>query len=192
MFILGAFSAVVPRVAAVASAVIQNDSMWIDSLGFAHVTGEVKNTGDVWLRFVKITGTLRDATDAIVDVEFAYTLLSYVPPNEVAPFDMIQTDTAKSARVQSYTLALKFTEIAALSQKLSFLNVADSKDALGMLEAVGEVENHGDIPSTYTRVIATFYDSNGKVIYVGVGYTSPDEIPVGARSGFKIMEYADA
>lgn len=142
MFILGAFSAVVPRVAAVASAVIQNDSMWIDSLGFAHVTGEVKNTGDVWLRFVKITGTLRDATDAIVDVEFAYTLLSYVPPNEVAPFDMIQTDTAKSARVQSYTLALKFTEIAALSQKLSFLNVADSKDALGMLEAVGEVENH--------------------------------------------------
>jgi len=49
--------------------------MWIDSLDFAHVTGEVKNTGDVWLRFVEITGTLRDATNAIVDVVFAYTLL---------------------------------------------------------------------------------------------------------------------
>ena len=187
LFILGAFSANVPRAAAVASAVIQNDSMWIDSLGFAHVVGEVKNTGDVWLRFVKITGTLRDPTDAVVDVVLAYVLLDYLPPNEVAPFDMIETNTAKAARVQSYSLALEFTEVAALSQKLFFFNVADSKNAFGMLEVVGEVENQGDIPSIYTRVIVTFYDNNGKVIYVAVGYTNPDEIPVGARGAFKIM-----
>jgi uncharacterized membrane protein len=38
--------------------VVQNDSMWIDSAGILHVFGEVKNTGDVWLRYVKISGTL--------------------------------------------------------------------------------------------------------------------------------------
>ena len=45
-------------VAAVAGAAVQNDSMWIDSLGALYIFGEVKNTGDVWLRFVKVTGTL--------------------------------------------------------------------------------------------------------------------------------------
>jgi hypothetical protein len=184
--VLGSAAVTVPWVAADASAVVQNDSMWIDSLGRAHVVGEVNNTGDVWLRFVKITGTLRDPTDAIIDVIMAYTLLSYVPPNAVAPFDMVETNTAKSARVQSYSLTVEFKEVEALSQKLFFFNVADSKNKLGMLEVVGEVENQGDTPSIYTRIIGTFYDTNGKVIYVASEYTSPDEIPVGGRNEFKI------
>jgi hypothetical protein len=184
--VLGAVAVTVPWVAADASAIVQNDSMWIDSLGHAHVFGEVNNTGDVWLRFVKITGTLRDPTDAIIDVVLAYTLLSYVPPNEVAPFDMIETNTAKSARVQSYSLSVEFKEVEALSQKLFFFNVADSKNKLGMLEVVGEVENQGDTPSIYTRIIGTFYDTDGKVIYVASEYTSPDEILVGGRNEFKL------
>jgi hypothetical protein len=148
--------------------------------------GEVKNTGDLWLRFVKITGTLRDADGGVVDVIFTYALLHYLPPENVAPFDMFEIDTAKSARVQSYSLAVEFQEVAGLSQKLVILNLSNSTDAVGWLEVVGEVENQGDIPSTYTQVTGIFYDANGKVIYVAFTYTDPHEIPVGARHGFKI------
>jgi len=172
--------------AATASAVIQNDSMWIDSLGYLHIVGEVKNTGNLWLRFVKITGTLRDGGGGVVDVTITYALLHYLPPDNVAPFDLLEVDTAKSAQVQSYSLAVEYQEVAALSQKLIVLNVSHSTDAMGWLEVVGEVENQGDIPSTYTQVTVTFYDTNGKVIYVGFTYTSPSEIPVGGRCGFKL------
>jgi hypothetical protein len=99
---------------------------------------------------------------------------------------MFEVDTAKSARVQSYSLAVEFQQVAALSQKLVVLSVSDSKDALARLEVVGEVQNQGDIPSTYTQIIGTFYDTNGKVVYVGFTYTSPSEIPVGGGCGFKL------
>jgi hypothetical protein len=165
--------------------------MWIDSLGALHIFGEVKNTGDVWLRFVKVTGTLRDSTGAIVDVIFTYTLLSFVPPDAVAPFNMIEIDTAKSARTESYSLLLEFQEATALSQQLAVLNVADSKNSLGWLEVVGEVENRGTAPSTYTQVAGTFYDADGKVIYVHFTYTDPSEVPPGAKHPFKITVGSD-
>jgi len=97
----------------------------------------------------------------------------------------------KSARVQSYSLVVEFQEIAAISQKLAILNVSDSKNALGWVEVVGEVENQGDIPSKYTQVTGTFYDADGKVIYVAFTFTDPSKIPVGARYGFKITVGSD-
>jgi hypothetical protein len=191
LLVPAAFFSFVPPVAAAASAVVQNDSMWIDSLGLLHVVGEVKNTGDVWLRFVKITGTLRDATNGIVDVVLTYTLLHYVPPNEAAPFDMIEVDTAKSARVASYSLAVEFQETTPIAQQLVILNTADSKDSLGWLEIVGEVQNNAPGPSAYTQVTGTFYDTTGKTVYVGMTYTSPSEIPSGGKNSFKLIVTGD-
>lgn len=78
-----------------------------------------------------------------MDVIFTYTLLNFVPPDAVAPFNIIEIDTAKSARVESYSLLLEFQEATALSQQLSVLTVADSKNLLGGLEVVGEMENRG-------------------------------------------------
>jgi hypothetical protein len=77
---------------------------------------------------------------------------------------MIEIDIAKSARVQSYTLILEFQEIAAPSQQVAVVNVADSKNSLGWFEVVGEIENHATAPSAYTQVTGTFYDADGKVM----------------------------
>lgn len=43
---------------------------------------------------------------------------------------------------------------------------ADSKNLDGELEIVGEVENQETSASTYTEIVGTFYDVNGKVVYV--------------------------
>ena len=188
---LAACLASVDPVVAGANAAVQNDSMWIDSLGALHIFGEVKNTGDVWLRFVKVTGTLRDPAGAIVDVIFTYTLLNFVPPDAVASFNIIEIDTAKSARVGSYSLLLEFQEATALSQQLAVLNVADSKNSLGWLEVVGEVENRGTASSAYTQVTGTFYDVDGRVVYVRFTYADPTEIPPGAKHPFKITVGSD-
>jgi hypothetical protein len=181
----------VPQAAAGPSAAVQNDSMWIDILGYLHIVGEVKNTGDVWLRFVKIFGTLRDAGGGTVDVTFTYTLVRFVPPDNVVPFDLTEIDTAKSARVQSYSLVLEFDETGPPIQKLAVLNVADSKNLNGQFEVVGEVENQGDKPAPYTHVIGTFYDAGGKVVYADFTYTEPTEIPPRAKHGFKITVLSD-
>jgi len=181
----------VPQAAAVASAVVQNDSMWIDPYGRLHIFGEVKNTGDVWLHYVKITGTLRDASNAIVDVVFTFTKIMYLPPDSVGAFDMFEMDTAKSARVQSYSLVVDPDEATPIMQKLAILSVVDSKNSYGQLEIVGEVENQGTSTSTYTEIVGTFYDVNGKVVYVGYTFTSPTDVPAGAKYGFKMTVSSD-
>jgi len=62
---------------------------------------------------------------------------------------------------------------------------------LGWFEVVGEVENRGTAPSTYTQVAGTFYDADGKVIYVQFIYADPSEIPPGPRHPFEITVGSD-
>lgn len=181
----------IPSGHATAMAVVQNDSMWISSVGMLHVFGEVKNTGDVWLQFVKIVGTLRDGSGGIVDVDYTYTRTMYLPPEGISPFDLTELDTAKSARVQSYSLIVEYREVAPIPQKLVILNVADSKNSLGWLEIVGEVENQADQVSTYTKIVGTFYDESGKVIYTDFTYTDPSDVPPVTRYPFKMTILSD-
>ena len=86
---------------ATASAEIQNTTIWMDAAGYFHVFGEVKNTGDAWLEFVKITGTFRDPNNAIVDVAFTYTKIDTVAPGSAAPFDLVEIDKNKASQIQT-------------------------------------------------------------------------------------------
>jgi hypothetical protein len=150
------------------------------------IFGEVKNTGDVWLKYVKVTATLRDADNGIVDVVYGYTTLGYLAPDSLAGFTILELDTAKSTRVTSYNLIIEWTEAAPIANKLLITSVSDSKNSYGWFEIMGEVQNQGDTASKYTKVCGIFYDDTGKVIYVYHTYTSPDEIPAGMTYPFKL------
>jgi hypothetical protein len=177
--------------AAAAAAEIQNTAIWKDDVGYFHVFGEVKNTGDVWLEFVKITGTFRDPNGVIVDVIFTYTRVDKVPPGSAAPFDLVETDINKANQIETYSLLLDFRETIEVPVKLVVLNVADSKNSLGWLEVLGEVQNQGDVPSTFTKIVATFRNAGGQVVYVHFTYADPDTVPAGATHPFKLTVLSD-
>jgi hypothetical protein len=69
---------------------------------------------------------------------------------------------------------------------LQILNVNPAKNSWGWFEVVGEVQNNGNKPSHYTEVVATFYGSDGKVVYVWFTFTEPDTIQPGMKAPFKI------
>lgn len=186
ILILVTVSLSVSPVHAAASAVVQNDTIWISGSGNLWIFCDVTNTGDVWLEFVKVTATLRDSTSAIVDVIYDYTMVQYVPPAATVPLAMVEVDTAKSSQVRSYSLAIEFMDATPIQQKLAVLNVADSKNSIGYLEVVGEVENQGDAVSEYTKVAGSFYDETGSLVYVGYTYTDPPDIPSGATHAFNL------
>jgi hypothetical protein len=50
----------------------------------------------------------------------------------------------------------------------------------------GEVYNNNTFPFNSVQVSTTLYDSNGQVIGVGSGYTSPSGIQPGLKAPFKI------
>jgi hypothetical protein len=187
LVIAGATVRFVEPASAAATGVIQNESVWIDSIGRLHIFGEVRNTGDSWLRFIGVTGTLYDSGGTVVDVIFTFTELGYLAPNMITPFDLVELDLAKSSRVQRYSLVLEYSGTSAFPVKLKIVNVGNSTNSLGWLEVAGEVENDGDSTSNETKVIGTFYDNAGKVVYVASTLTSPSKIPSGAKYGFKMI-----
>jgi hypothetical protein len=135
---------------------------------------------------------MKDANGQVVDVDFTYTEGERLPPNERAPFDVIEMDTVKSAQITSYTLALEFDATAPMGNLLQIQSQSSSTNSLGWYEVVGEVKNNGPKMSSFTEVVGTFYDTAGKVIYVDFTYTSPTDIPSGQTYGFKITVIDEA
>jgi hypothetical protein len=184
VLVIAAFA--IPTSHAAASAAVQNDTSYISSIGTYHIIGEVLNSGDTWLRFVKVTAIMKDTNGQVVDVDFTYAWVERLPPNERAPFNIFEIDTAKSARITSYTLALEFDAADPAEVLLQIQGPSTSTNILGHFEVVGEVKNNGPETSPFSKVIGTFYDAAGKVIYVDFTYTSPADIPPSQAYGFKI------
>ncbi len=186
MLLLAACAAIRP-VAAAANAQIQNDSSYVDSIGYYHVVGEVRNTGDVWLQYVKVTGVFKDAGGQVVDVDFTYTMLNYLRPNNTSPFNLIETDAIKSSAIKTYSLTLDFEQLhTPPATTLTILHQGGTLDSIGNYVIVGEIENAGDQVASFTKVVATFYNIKGTVIAADFTYTSPDSIPPGQTYGFKL------
>ncbi len=178
---------IIRPVAAIANAIIQNDSSYVDILGFFHVVGEIRNTGDVWLHSLKVTGTLKDSSGQIVDTDTTYAYADALPPGGKAPFNLIELDAGKSALISSYTLVLEFLHgISIPQQSLQIQGASYSVDSLGYFEVDGTVVNNGAQISKFTKVIGTFYGVDGKVLYVGFTFTSPDTIPPGQVNSFRL------
>jgi hypothetical protein len=184
------FLASVPRGLAqgTPSAVIQNDSSYIDNIGDFHVVGEVLNTGDVWLDFVKVTGTFRDVNKQILDVTYTYASSNYLAPGTKGPFNVFETDSVKSSKIANYTLALDYKVANSTpGVSLAVQGAATEMDPAGDLNVVGEVKNIGLQASNSTQVVATYYDKTGKVIFVDFTYTSPEDIPPNQASSFRVI-----
>lgn len=186
VFVLLVTVAIKP-VAAAPNAVIQNEGSYVDVAGYYHIVGEVKNTGDVWLQFVRISATLKDQNGAIVDMPFTYTTLNRLPPDIATGFDLVELDTMRSAQVRSYSLSLEFQQAESLSNHLVVTNITSSKDSLGWLQILGEVQNTGDSISEYTEVIGTFYGTDGKVVDVTFTFTDPTTVQPGGQQPFKLI-----
>jgi hypothetical protein len=173
--------------AASASAEIVNDRLWLDPNDIVHVLGEVKNTGDVWLSDVIITAAMWNPDGLTVGTISGPASAVFLPPNRSVPFDIARatittTDqemipTKHTAIIQSWTVLRGEVPI-----RLATVNVQHEENALQLFQVTGQVENLGDMPSRITRVIGTFYEAGGDVVYVTSTPTTPETIPPGTKS----------
>ena len=120
ILILALMPVTLPHVTASPSATIQNTtSSYIDQTSqYFHVVGEVKNTGDVWLRYVTVSATFKDQNGVALDTVSFLTLLNRPAPGVSSGFDVFEMDTLKSGRIKSYNLTVEFTETQPLPTTL--------------------------------------------------------------------------
>jgi len=177
--------------AAAQISIIENHTSFLDSLGYFHVVGEVKNTGDVHTQFNKIIGTFYDSGGEVVATQLTFTIISVLAPGQKSPFDLLLFDIAQSAKVSSYKLFVSCTQAGPLPQGLEIESHSRYLDSINWLHIVGEIKNIASEEATFVKIAATCFDHEGRVVYAGLGFSDPYDLNPGQTAPFEILIESD-
>lgn len=141
------------------------------------VMGEVVNE-DTIPAFVNVNATLVDGAGNAIDDENSFDkILHVLLPKQVSPYriDFPHIDLNK---VKNVRMDVKATLVPASSDPV--IGVMDQKldtDAQGHSILHGNLQNESGESVSIPHVIASFYDSNGKVVWVSDGYVEHALLP---------------
>jgi hypothetical protein len=150
---------------------------YAERAGAVIIMGEVVNE-DTVPAFVTIGATLVGKNGQDIDEESSFDKMSHVLlPKEVSPYRVdfpgVKLADVKSVRmkpVASLVPASADPVIAVLHQRIE-------KDAKGRTVLAGELLNESGETVNIPHVLATFYDNNGRVIWVSDGYLDQALLP---------------
>lgn len=165
-------------------------SDFVDGIDYWHIVGEIENISQDTLGFVKIVATAYDESGGIVDTGFTYIELDVLNPGELSPFEItIENNDA----IYRYDLQADAQPATSLPYRdLTILSSTDRVDDIGYWHIVGEVENTGDRPSEFVKIVATIYDESSQVVEVAFTYSELDTISPGSKSPFEVtLESSD-
>lgn len=167
-----------------AHAKILQTNSYIDSINWLHVVGVIQNDGTKNLKYVKVNATFYDKSNNVVDSDFTYAYMDILTPQEKSPFDVLVSDPANYDRCE---LSLSYSETTDVPfQGLKIQGVTHRLGNYGYYYIDGEVKNDGTSKAEYVEIVATLYDSNGKIIDADFTFTNSD-INVGQTSSFEFM-----
>ncbi len=152
-----------------------------------YIVGEVRN--DVFnlnVRFVQISGTLRDALGNVVDSDFTYAMIDVLTPGMKSPFLMIFLDPPPWA---TYELAVTWSTTTEQPYPLEILNHTSYFDSSDAYHVVGEIRNQYAEGRTFIEAYVTLYDLDGKVIGVASSFTNPYDLAPGQTASFDTYVY---
>lgn len=83
---------------------ILDSSSHVDSIGYRHITGQVKNNENKTIEYVQIIATFYNTSNEVVDAAFTYTQLDQLQPNSTSPFKISIKDRSV---IDSYKLQVQ-------------------------------------------------------------------------------------
>jgi hypothetical protein len=145
--------------------------------GAVTVMGEVVNL-DTVPGFINVSADLIGKDGKVMGSETSFDKISHtLLPKEVSPF-RIDFPNTKLANVKSVRLDPNTLLVPAFADPtIGVLHQRIEKDANGHTVLRGELVNEGGKPVNIPHVIATYYDSVGRVIWVSDGYVDQALMP---------------
>jgi hypothetical protein len=151
-----------------------------------HVVGEVGNVGTVTLELINVTASFYAQDNSLIGSSSSYAFLDILLPSRKAPFEVVWVGVAAS-QIYNYSLSLEFGEyMGERPITLQILQNTVHTDEAGFLKVNGTMRNLGTSNATAVRVIASFYDSQGRVLGIARGYTLPSTIMPDHAESFEI------
>jgi len=154
----------------------------VDSAEGAVVMGEVVNE-DTIPAFVNVNATLVDGSGSAIDDESSFDkILHVLLPKQVTPY-RIDFPHVSLGKVKNVRMDVKATLVPASSDPvIGVMNQKLETDAQGHSILLGELMNESGQTVNIPHVIASFYDNNGKVVWVSDGYVEHALLPQSTES----------
>jgi hypothetical protein len=166
---------------------VLNDQGLVDESGAYHILGEVENTGDNPITGVNITATGYGQLGEVLATSSTYADLAVILPNEKSPFDVILTYFLTEQDVYNYSLSIAYSAANSTTRTLKILSNATNIDSAGILYVDGIITNIGSGVAANVRVIATFFDSEGNVVWANEEYSEPHDILPNTNASFEVL-----
>ena len=166
---------------------VLNDQGLIDERGAYHILGEIENIGDAPVTAVNITATGYGQLGEVLATSSTYADLTVVLPNEKSPFDVVLTYFLTENDVANYSLSIAYSSANSIPRTLKILSNTSNTDSAGILYVDGNVTNIGTGVAANVRVIATFFDSEGYVVWANEEYSEPHDILPGSIASFGVL-----
>jgi len=136
--------------------------------GFFRLVGEVKNNSPLNITNVKIKIKLFDSSNKLIRTKEQGTELTVLLSGRKSPFTFMVANKTEAALIKNYNVELigyeQYVEEKPLELEIVW-------HAQGNISVYGRIDNTGSRNSTFTRVLATFYDENRKVSEVSSSQT---------------------
>lgn len=141
------------------------------------VMGEVVNE-DTIPAFVNVNATLVDAAGNPIDDETSFDKIAHVLlPKQVTPY-RIDFPSVELSRVKNVRMDVKAALVPASADPvIGVMNQKLDTDAQGKAVLHGDLLNQSGQTVNISHVIASFYDNNGKVVWVSDGYVDRALLP---------------
>jgi len=157
--------------------------------GYSHIVGEMQNIGTHNLENIIITAIFYDENNTILTTGFSYVKSSILVPQQKSPFE-ISSSPEYDLQVDHYEIIISDYSVTNFKPYRSFtFQEVTTEIQDGYFTIFGEVKNTGSTLATWVRVIATFYDIDGKVIGLSTTNLDPGEIEPNQSSPFEIDTY---
>jgi hypothetical protein len=149
----------------------------VDSAEGAVVMGEVTNE-DTVPAFVTVNATLVDASGNAIDEESSFDKIAHVLlPKQVTPYRIDFPDIGLQ-KVKNVRMDVKATLVPASADPvIGVMNQKIDSDVQGKSVLRGDLLNQSGQTVNIPHVIASFYDNNGKVVWVSDGYVDRALLP---------------
>jgi hypothetical protein len=149
----------------------------VDSAEGAVVMGEVTNE-DTVPAFVTVNATLVDASGNAIDEESSFDKIAHVLlPKQVTPY-RIDFPNIGLQKVKNVRMDVKATLVPASADPvIGVMNQKIDSDVQGKSVLRGDLLNQSGQTVNIPHVIASFYDNNGKVVWVSDGYVDRALLP---------------
>jgi hypothetical protein len=165
---------------------MSNHSGRINDDGNFAVVGEVNNTGDTTLQSISINATFYDSDGKYIAEVPGISKLDFLLPGRKAPFEIVLSNPLDSLKVHNYTVEIaNYQTSLDRVQGLEILSHA-SDITLNVYRITGQVKNVGLDSTTFTRVIATFYNESDYVIATRQNASNPSGLGSGQIAPFDI------